>query len=65
MIPGNSEESTKLEVHYLDILEEQLVQGVLISPYRGVDERLTTLRNFIRPRRSHKIRLLIQFSFCR
>ncbi|CAN5364086.1 LacI family DNA-binding transcriptional regulator [soil metagenome] len=41
---GNSDENTAREATYLDLFEQQRVQGVLISPYADITARLHTLR---------------------
>lgn len=41
----NSDEDADKEARYLDLLEQQRVQGVLITPVRGVDDRLQRLRD--------------------
>jgi LacI family transcriptional regulator len=40
----NSDQSASRERRYLDLLEERRVQGILITPVRGVTERLRSLR---------------------
>ncbi|MQA77776.1 MAG: substrate-binding domain-containing protein [Streptosporangiales bacterium] len=40
----NSDESPRKEAAYLDVLEEQRVRGVLISPVRGLRSRVAQLR---------------------
>lgn len=40
----NSDDDAAKEARYLDLLEQQRVQGVLITPVRGIDDRLQGLR---------------------
>jgi LacI family transcriptional regulator len=40
----NSDQSAARERRYLDLLEERRVQGILITPVRGVTERLRNIR---------------------
>lgn len=41
---GNSDQNAAREARYLDLFEEQRVQGVLISPIDDVDERIRQLQ---------------------
>ncbi|WP_104086345.1 LacI family DNA-binding transcriptional regulator [Arthrobacter sp. GMC3] len=43
VVLGNSGHDAQRESHYLDLFEEQQVQGVLISPVANVSERLRAL----------------------
>ncbi len=45
VILGNSDERTERESRYLDLFEQQRVQGVLISPFGDVTPRLHRLRS--------------------
>lgn len=45
VVLGNSGHSEEREAHYLDLFEEQRVQGVLISPVAAPQERLERLNN--------------------
>ena len=40
----NSDEQLPKETHYLELLEEHRVQGILITPVAGADERLARLQ---------------------
>lgn len=44
MLLGNSSENPERENQYLDLFTEQRVQGVLISPFGDVEQRLNQLR---------------------
>lgn len=46
VILANTSESQEREHSYLDLFEEQRVQGILISPYGEVEKRLSTLKKF-------------------
>jgi LacI family transcriptional regulator len=46
VLVGNTSESEEREANYLDLLEEQRVRGVLISPFGEVEDRLATLKKF-------------------
>ncbi|MHB1593367.1 MAG: LacI family DNA-binding transcriptional regulator [Streptosporangiaceae bacterium] len=39
----NTDDQQDKETHYLEVLEEHRVQGILITPVRGADERLATV----------------------
>lgn len=43
VVLGNSGHDATRELHYIDLFEEQRVQGVLISPVADITERLTAL----------------------
>lgn len=45
IILGNSDEKSDREAAYLDLFEEQRMQGVLISPFGDVETRLRRLRD--------------------
>ena len=46
VILANTSESHEREQNYLDLFEEQRVRGILISPYGGVEDRLSALKKF-------------------
>lgn len=46
VILANTSESQDREHSYLDLFEEQRVQGILISPYGEVEQRLSALKKF-------------------
>lgn len=43
VVLGNSGHDARREMHYIDLFEEQRVQGVLISPVTDITKRLTAL----------------------
>ncbi|WP_125612353.1 LacI family DNA-binding transcriptional regulator [Specibacter cremeus] len=43
VVLGNSGHDSHRELHYIDLFEEQRVQGVLISPVADITQRLTAL----------------------